>query len=442
MPVGAGDGVVRSCVPPQAAVTAARIITSPICLAFRMCPLQVRGRPTSSPGSAAGETPGAPIRDCRLPYDHRMARIRLLFILNGAAVAAFGPFASVILEGRGFAPAQIGLISAITSVAFVLSVSGWGHLGDVVLGRARALRVAILGAAALLAVFTLPLPLGLVALVYVGYAACNGAVGPLSDALAVNALRDPGRQYGKVRAFASGSFTVCAVVFGLLYGLVGYWPAGIVFVAIAIAIAVLAGRLPDLGRATLQRAAARRRGARGARDPAGPAQDDGRRGPRVRRRVRRVHLPVVADRRAGRRIAGGRALVGGRGGGRGRRDGPRQPARAGRRAAGAVHRRIAALHHRVRPVGGAGLAGGDHRVEADLGRRLLGAVDRERHGDPDAAPVAPPGQRPGPHLHDDRRHRRVHRERGGRACSTQAPVRPCCSGRARCSASPARSPAG
>jgi PPP family 3-phenylpropionic acid transporter len=180
-----------------------------------------------------------------------MARIRLLFVLNGVAVAAFGPFAAVILEDRGFEASQIGLLVAITSIASVVSITGWGHVGDVVLGRARALRIAILGAAAMLSLFMLPLPLGAIAVLYIGFAASNGAVGPLSDALAVNAMPDPGRQYGKVRAFASGSFTVAAVAFGLLYGRVGYWPAAVLFVAVALSIAVLAGRLPDLGRAPL-----------------------------------------------------------------------------------------------------------------------------------------------------------------------------------------------
>ena len=180
-----------------------------------------------------------------------MARIRLLFILNGIAIAAFGPFASVILADRGFETAQIGLLSALVSVAFVLSISVWGHLGDVVLGRARALRFAVLGAAALLALFMLPLSPVAVGGLYIAFAACNGAVGPLSDALAVNAMRDPGRQYGKVRALASASFTVAAVVFGLLYGQAGYWPSGVLFVGVAIAIAVNAGGVPDLGRAKL-----------------------------------------------------------------------------------------------------------------------------------------------------------------------------------------------
>jgi MFS family permease len=180
-----------------------------------------------------------------------MRRIRLLFLLYGASIAVFAPFASVILVGRGFDRASVGALSALTSVAFVVSVSVWGHLGDVVLGRARALRLAILGAAGLLVVFLLPGPALVSAVAYVGYAACYGAAGPLSDALAVNAMRDPGKQYGKVRGQMSAGFAVTAVGVGLLYGQVGYGPAGLFFVAIAIAIAVLAGRLPDLGRAQL-----------------------------------------------------------------------------------------------------------------------------------------------------------------------------------------------
>jgi MFS transporter, PPP family, 3-phenylpropionic acid transporter len=186
-----------------------------------------------------------------------MPRIRLLYLLHGFAVAAFGPFASVILADRGFEPAAIGLVYAVTSLVYIVSVPAWGHLGDVVLGRARALRLAMLGAAAMLLVFALPLALPLLALAYVGYAACYGAAGPLSDALAVNALRDPARQYGQVRALLSASFTVTAVGFGVLYGIAGYWPAPFLFVGFALVIAWLSGSIPDLKRATL---AVQRRG--------------------------------------------------------------------------------------------------------------------------------------------------------------------------------------
>lgn len=180
-----------------------------------------------------------------------MPRIRLLYLLHGVAVAAFGPFASVILADRGFEPGAIGLVYAVTSLTYIVSIPAWGHLGDVVLGRSRALRLAMLGAAVALLVFALPIGLPLLAVAYVGYAACYGAAGPLSDALAVNALEDPGRQYGKVRALLSASFTVSAIGFGVLYGLAGYWPAPFLFVGFALVIAWLGGGLPDLKRAKL-----------------------------------------------------------------------------------------------------------------------------------------------------------------------------------------------
>ncbi|HEX5826876.1 MAG TPA: MFS transporter, partial [Candidatus Limnocylindrales bacterium] len=156
-----------------------------------------------------------------------MTRIRLLYLLSGLAVASFAPFASVILADRGFDATAIGLVYAVTCLVYIVAVPAWGHLADVVLGRSRALRVAMLASGGLLLLFVLPLPLPLLGLVYVGYAICFGAAGPLSDALAVNALQDPGRQYGQVRALLSASFTVIAVGLGFWYGAVGYWPAPI-----------------------------------------------------------------------------------------------------------------------------------------------------------------------------------------------------------------------
>jgi len=186
-----------------------------------------------------------------------MTRIRLLFLANGVGAAVLGPFSAVILAGRGFDAAGIGLLSAMCSVAFVLSISGWGHLADVVLGRARALRAAILGAAAFVIVFFLPVPPILVGAAFVAYWACFGAVGPLSDALAVNAMRDPGREYGRVRGLASASFAVSVVGLGLIYARTGYDAVGVLFVAVSLLVAVVAGRVPDLRRATL---AVQRRG--------------------------------------------------------------------------------------------------------------------------------------------------------------------------------------
>lgn len=180
-----------------------------------------------------------------------MTPIRLLFVFNGIAVAVVLPFASVILADRGFDAPAIGVVIALTSVATVASVSAWGHVADVVLGRARALQVAVLAAAGVLVVFALPLPAVLVGAAYVAYAASYGAVGPLADALAVNAMHDPAREYGRVRALTSASFALASVGLGLVYGVAGYGPAALLFGVIGVATAVAGGRVPDLGRATL-----------------------------------------------------------------------------------------------------------------------------------------------------------------------------------------------
>ena len=188
-----------------------------------------------------------------------MGPIVALFLLNGIGQAVFMPFAPAILASRGFSAEAIGLLGAIVSVMFVASAWGWGHLADVVIGRARALRAATLLSAAMLAGFALPLPIALLGAVYVAYAATSATIMPLSDALAVNALPNPARQYGPLRGLLSGTFAVTGVGLGFLYATVGYGPAVPILIVVVLPVAVLAGRLADVGRATL--AGGRRGGA-------------------------------------------------------------------------------------------------------------------------------------------------------------------------------------
>lgn len=190
-----------------------------------------------------------------------MLQIALVFGIAGATLAAFGPFASVVLRERGFSPAEIGLLAALAAVAYSVAVPAWGHVGDAVVGRARAARLSLVVTAVAFGLFLLPLPPVLLAAAYVAWAGNYGAVTPLIDALAVNALRDPGREYGQVRAVTSAGFAATAIVAGLAYGAFGYGPAGPAWLVLAALLAILAGRLPDLGRARL--AEGRRGGAIG-----------------------------------------------------------------------------------------------------------------------------------------------------------------------------------
>ena len=175
----------------------------------------------------------------------------LLFIVNGLSNAVFTPFAPAILVERGVSPTWLGVMGALVSVVYVGLASAWGHLADVLLGRGRALALAIGLAAGLLAVFALPLPLVGVGLAYMAFSTVYGLLFPLQDALAVNTLADPGRQYGQVRALQSGAFAVGSLVAGAVFERLGYGAAVPVFIVLAVPVIAVAMVIPDVGRAKL-----------------------------------------------------------------------------------------------------------------------------------------------------------------------------------------------
>jgi PPP family 3-phenylpropionic acid transporter len=181
----------------------------------------------------------------------------LLFIVNGLGNAVFTPFAPAILVERGVSATWLGVLGALVSLAYVALVGTWGHVADVVLGRPRALALALVLAAVLLTVFALPLPLAGVGLAYMAFATTYGLMFPLQDALAVNALANPAGQYGQLRALQSGAFAVGSLVAGALFERAGYMAAVPAFILLAVPSIGIALLIPDVGRA---RIAAERRG--------------------------------------------------------------------------------------------------------------------------------------------------------------------------------------
>lgn len=177
-----------------------------------------------------------------------MAAIRALYLLVGVALGVFYPFVSVILRARGLTTAEIGLVTGVAAVAFTVSVPIWGHLADVVIGRTRALRLAALGAGASVLVLLLDPSLLMVGLSVVIYAAFQSTLGPLVDALAVNALAGSPRAFARARLLSSLGFAIPSITVGFVYDRVGFGPAPALFVIGTLAVAVAASRAPDLGR--------------------------------------------------------------------------------------------------------------------------------------------------------------------------------------------------
>lgn len=186
--------------------------------------------------------------------------LHVLVTSLGVALGVLYPFISVILAGRGFSPAEIGLISSLGAIGFTIAIPAWGHLADVRFGRPRTLQLCAIGASSAVLALLLPWPPLLVVVFLIAFWVFESSWQPLADAITVNALR--GRDYARVRLFTSLGFAVATILSGFLYDRTGYWPAFVLF-ALAGAVMLIASLfLPDVERADL--AAHRRRAAAAA----------------------------------------------------------------------------------------------------------------------------------------------------------------------------------
>ena len=180
-----------------------------------------------------------------------MRALRGLYLTVGVVIGVLFPFVPVVLAVRGFSAPQIGLVMALTAVGYVVGLPAWGHLGDVVLGRRRALEVAALGSAAAALLFGLPLALPLVAAACVGYYVMQSGAGMLTDAMTVNALGDRADRYGRFRLLESASFAVATLAAGTAYDAVGYGLSYGLAAASAVLVALMAMWVADAPRAQL-----------------------------------------------------------------------------------------------------------------------------------------------------------------------------------------------
>src|SRR3989304_5410998 len=83
---------------------------------------------------------------------------------------------------------------------------------------------------------------------YAAFAAFESAFAPLSDAIAVNAVHDPRRDYARIRLLPSLAFAVATIAAGFLYDRTGYGPAPLLFTLLAAAAIASAAVTPDGGR--------------------------------------------------------------------------------------------------------------------------------------------------------------------------------------------------
>jgi MFS family permease len=148
--------------------------------------------------------------------------LRVVYLALGASTASLSVFIAVILQGRGLSSQVIGLISGIGALGLFGAIPFWGHVGDRVLGRRTTLQLVVGIAIAIAVCIGLSPPPILLAILVIGFTCTHGGALALSDALAVNTLQNPTRQYGKIRLMASLSFAVATIGVGFACDRFGY----------------------------------------------------------------------------------------------------------------------------------------------------------------------------------------------------------------------------
>ena len=127
----------------------------------------------------------------------------------------------------------------------IVVVPVWGHVADVLLGRARAFLIGLLLSVAAAIMLLLPLPSVAIVVSLASFGLFIGLFNSLSDALAVDALSAPEREYGSLRALSSLAFAFGVVAVGFLYNVVGYGAAPVVSLVWSAVMLVLVGWVTD-----------------------------------------------------------------------------------------------------------------------------------------------------------------------------------------------------
>ena len=170
--------------------------------------------------------------------------MRALFAVGGAATAALLPFYGLLLRDRGFAPEQIGLILAVSSLAGILAAPVWSHVADVHLGSRRTLQLSC--AASAFAAIALLMAGSDVSLVLGAVAALGAASSPgtaLVDAIGLVHLGpDRVAEYGSIRLWASIGWAAAVVLFGLWFERAGVGLVPPVYAVGIVVMAAVAGR--------------------------------------------------------------------------------------------------------------------------------------------------------------------------------------------------------
>jgi MFS transporter, PPP family, 3-phenylpropionic acid transporter len=168
-----------------------------------------------------------------------------LFVVFGFVIAAFFPFLTIYLQGKGLRADEIGLVLAAMAVVRTATLPVWGHLADTRIGRLTALKIGAIGAAA--GAIAMTAADGATAVLLAGalISVFFVALGPNVDAIALGYLGEARMaDYGRVRAWESLSYAAGCLTFGAILGAAGLRWAMPLFALTAVGLLVWTTTIP------------------------------------------------------------------------------------------------------------------------------------------------------------------------------------------------------
>ncbi len=145
-----------------------------------------------------------------------------LFVVFGFVIAAFFPFFSIYLQGRGLSADEIGVVIAATALARIIGNPIWGHYADTRIGRLTAFQIGTVGAGAAAVAMNQVDGLAAITIVAVIMAAFWVATGPNIDSIALVHLGDEAMaDYGRLRGWMSASYALGCLVIGAILQVAG-----------------------------------------------------------------------------------------------------------------------------------------------------------------------------------------------------------------------------
>jgi MFS transporter, PPP family, 3-phenylpropionic acid transporter len=161
-------------------------------------------------------------------------RLALLYAALFASLGVYVPFFPVWLEHQGLTPTQIGLAVALSPVLRVLFLTPVTHLADR-LGRVRD-ALALCSLLSLAGIVALGFAEGVVAMlaIMVVLALVWNPVLPLAEGYALNAVRQRGLDFSRMRIWGSVAFVLVNLAAGWIIGVHG--PAIIVWLVVGLVV--------------------------------------------------------------------------------------------------------------------------------------------------------------------------------------------------------------